>query len=101
MTTTWTRETMQHEVARRDSCSGGRSAGCITCGLRHSCGLDDTAAVCTQALRGFSALNSLSGGIYDAQRADWSEEAIARLIRQAMTVRAILREIEWNTDGDL
>lgn len=95
-----TRESLAALVAERDRCSGGRSEGCATCGLRHSCGLDDTAAVCTQALRGFSALNSLSGGIYDAQRADWSEEAIARLIRQAMTVRAILREVEWNTDDD-
>ena len=99
--TTWTRESMQHLIAGRDSCSGGRAAGCTTCGLRHSCGLDEAAEVAAQALRGFSALNSLSEGIYDAQRAGWSEEAIARLIRQAMTVRAILREIEWNTDGDL
>ena len=98
--TTWTRESMQHEVARRDSCSGGRSAGCTTCGLRHSCGLDEAAEVAAQALRGFSALNSLSDGIYDAQRAGWSADAIARLIRQAMTVRAILREVEWNTDDD-
>ncbi len=34
-----TRESLAALVAERDRCSGGRAAGCATCGLRHSCRL--------------------------------------------------------------
>jgi len=38
-----TRESLAALVAERDRCSDGRSAGCATCGLRHSCRLDEGA----------------------------------------------------------
>jgi hypothetical protein len=98
--TTWNRESMQHLIARRDSCSGGRAAGCTTCGLRHTCGLDEAAEVATQALRGFSALHELAMGIRAAERGGPDCLAARALIRQSMTASAILREIEWEDADD-
>jgi hypothetical protein len=93
-----TRESLAALVAERDRCSGGRSEGCATCGLRHSCRLDETANAAGEALRAYSALHSLSDLIDEARRADWTPERIAALVRANLTARNILRTVEWEPE---
>lgn len=69
-----TRESLAALVAERDRCSGGRSEGCATCGLRNSCRLDE------------------------ARRADWTPERIAALVQANLTARNILRTVEWEPE---
>jgi hypothetical protein len=95
---TFTRETLAELVAERDRCSGGRSEGCATCGLRHSCRLDDGANAAGEALRAYSALHSLSDLIDEARRADWTPERVAALVRANLTTRDILRPVEWESE---
>ena len=95
---TFTRETLAELVAERDRCSGGRSEGCATCGLRHSCRLDDGANAAGEALRAYSTLHSLSDLIDEARRADWTPERIAALVRANLTARNILRTVEWEPE---
>lgn len=94
-----TRESLAALVAERDRCSGGRSEGCSTCGLRHSCRLDETANAAGEALRAYSALHSLSDLIDEARRADWIPERIAALVRANLTARNILRTVEWKPEN--
>jgi len=93
-----TRESLAALVAERDRCSGGRSEGCATCGLRHSCRLDETANAAGEALRAYSALHSLSDLIDEARRADWTPERISALVRANLTARNILRTVEWEPE---
>ena len=93
-----TRESLAALVAERDRCSGGRSAGCTTCGLRHSCRLDEGANAAGEALRAYSALHSLSDLIDEARRADWAPERVAALVRGNLTTRNILRSVEWEPE---
>jgi hypothetical protein len=75
-----TRAQLEDIVRQRNSCSGGRAEGCTTCGLRHTCRLDDSAEISSQALRAYSALYAQAYG--------------------SATVRAMLREIEWEDADD-
>ena len=93
-----TRESLAALVAERDRCSDGRSAGCATCGLRHSCRLDEGANAAGEALRAYSALHSLSDLIDEARRADWAPERVAALVRANLTARNILRSVEWEPE---
>lgn len=95
---TFTREALVALVAERDRYSGGRSDGCTTCGLRHSCRLDDGANAAGEALRAYSALHSLSDLIDEARRADWPPERIAALVRANLTARNMLRTVEWEPE---
>lgn len=91
----WTRERMEAAIRGRDSCSGGRAEGCVTCGLRHSCNLDDAAEIAAVALRGMAALQETVNAHSDARRAGPGSTAESRLDRVVLTDRAILREVEW------
>lgn len=91
----WNREKLEDVIRKRDQCSGGRAAGCETCGLRHGCGLDDAAECASVAMRALSALSETVDTHSDALRAGPGSSAEARLPRVMQTDRAILREVEW------
>lgn len=95
----FTRESLSALVAERDRCSGGRADGCATCGLRHSCRLDEGANAAGEALRAYSALHSLSDLTDEARRAGWTPERIAALVRANLTARNILRTVEWEPEN--
>lgn len=93
-----TRESLAALVAERDRCSGGREEGCDFCGLRHECKLDDAAHCARAALRAYSALETLSGMVDEARRSGYDDQRQAALNRANLTVRAILREAEWEPE---
>jgi len=95
-----TRGALSEIVRTRDACSGGRAAGCTTCGLRHECRLDDAGRTSDTALRYMSALDAVTTAAIDARRAGPGSTAESAFNSAITTARRMLIEAAYHDADD-